>query len=258
MPALTENSLPELHQLYAARRWYELIAPAHRALAAAPHAPELVLLTLRTLVECGLGGPARELLQIRRDLDLSPADRAALRSSLSAVPNGRVTWAELEATFRANLAALASCRPEWRGTEADLRAAVAHVHLHRSLHDHYLLSRRRPGELREWLADLGAGAAELEQCSGTRTQRGATAVVGARLGPLPRLYRDTHHVQLWYSHPLYLLEPDPTCFAAWLHCGDHAEWLADPRVYVFVGPDALAQCTRVWQRHPLLALPGPW
>ncbi len=257
MPAVTENGLPELQQLCASRRWCEFIIRAHRALTAAPHAPDLALLTLRTLVECGLGGPARELLQLRRDLDLSPADRAALRSSLSAVPDGRVTWAELEDMFRKNLAALASCRPEWRDTEADLRAALAHVHLHRSRHGHYLLSRRRPGELREWLADLSGGALGVEQCSGTRTQRRATAVIGARPGPLlRRLYQDTHHVHMWYSHPIYLLEPDPACFVAWLHCGDHAEWLADPRVYVFVGPDALAQCTRLWQRHPRLALPG--
>jgi hypothetical protein len=255
MPALTHAVAPELQRLYAARQWYTFIVRAHRALATDPAAPELAHLTLRVLVELGLGGPALELLQLRRDLGLSQADRAALRSSLGAVPSGRVTWRQLESTFRQNLAALASCRPEWRDAEPRLRGELAHLHLHHTRHGHFLLSRRGPGKLREWLADLST--AGIEPGDPDTARRRTTIIIGTRLGPLLlQLYQDSRHVQMWYSQPLYLAEADLACFAAWLHCADHSAWLNDGRVYVFVGPDAVAQSAALWRHNPRLALPG--
>jgi hypothetical protein len=257
MPASTQNLLPALQRLYDTRRWYELIVRAHRDLALTADAPELVHLTLRALVELGLGGPALELLQLRRDLGRSAADRATLRSSLAAVPNGRVAWSDLEGVFQKNLAALAANRPQWHDAEPRLRAALTQVQLHRSRLGHCLLSRRAPGMLREWLLDLSALELEPGLRAALHGQRHATVVVGARVAPLlAQVYEQTRHVELWYSPPLYLVEPDGTAFAAWLHCADHTAWLSDPRVYVLVGPDAVDQCVRLWERNRRLALPA--
>lgn len=257
MPVLAENVLPALQQLYDSGRRYEFLAQAHRLLAAAPVAPELACLTLRALVELGLGGPALELLQLRRDLGGTAEERAALRASLAALPSGRVPWSELEATFQQNLAALATGRPEWQDAEARLRAVLGPIHLYRSRSGHHLLSRRAPGKVREWLVDLRAPETQSDMSPVAHRKRARAAVLGTRLGPLlPALYRQSQHVELWYSHPLYLLEPDWAVFAAWLHCADHTAWLVDPRVYVFVGPDAVADCARRWAQNPRLVLPG--
>jgi hypothetical protein len=252
MPALTQGVSAELQQLCAARRWYEFLVRAHQELDARPAVPELAHATLRVLVELGLGGPALELLQLRRDLGLTRAEKTAQCSLLAALPAGRLTWPELESTFRRNLAALASCRPAWHDAEPRLRAALAHLHLHRSRAGQFLLSRREPGKLRQWLADLSAAGI----AHNGHTERRTTSVIGARLGPLlPQVYQQSRHVQMWYSQPLYLVETDLACFAAWLHCADHSAWLGDPRVHVLVGPDAVAQSAALWRHNPRLVLP---
>ncbi len=252
----SQETLSELCRLYQSPRKYEFIRRSHAALAETAEAPELARLTLRCLCELGLGGPALELLQNRRDLGLSAAERTTLRASCAALPNGRIPWSECEQTFRNNLAALARGRPQWQGAGPRLQAAVASLQLYRSVQGSYFLSRRDPGGLRVWLADLGGGEAEPQPRSPPRGRLGPTAVIGARVGTmLERIHQDTCHVALWYSHPLYLLEPDPACFAAWLHCEDHSAWLGDERVYVLVGPDVADQCIRLLERKRGLLAP---
>ncbi len=230
----------QLERLYESQRRFSFVQQAHRALSAMPAAPDLAKLTFRALTEMGFAGPATELLQFRRDLCADDEERGRLRSSLDGVPNGRVPWREQAPVFRRNLAALVSGRPEFSEWAQSLPRLLGSVHLHRSRQGQYLLSRREAGALREWLADLSAAEQERDLQLPPREQLGVTAVVGLRVGSvLERIHDDTHRLYLSYSHPIYLIEPDPVHFSAALHCADLSRLLADDRVYVFVGADAV-------------------
>ena len=85
---IAEDVLSELLRLYDSPRKVEFMVRAHAALAAAPAAPELVRLALRCLGELGLGGPALELLQLRRDLGVNAADGVALRAACATAHTG--------------------------------------------------------------------------------------------------------------------------------------------------------------------------
>ncbi|MBP7745198.1 MAG: glycosyltransferase family 1 protein [Phycisphaerae bacterium] len=256
MPTLDEL-MPRLRELFRDGARFDFIAAAHSVLACVSVAPELTRLTLRALAEAGLGGPALELLQVRRDLGVSAAELAALRASCAALPDGRVPWTACEETFQKNFTALAGARPEWREREGQLRALVSGLNLHRTLQGAYYVSRRAPGRLREWVADLTMPEVAAETCAPPDGKVGAAAIVGARAARLvARVCEYTHRVVLWHSAPVYLVEPDPACFAAWLHAEDSSASLTAERLLIFVGPDAIARCAAYWRTHPRLALPA--
>jgi len=232
---------------YQSGRTYHAVQQAHQALSQISAAPRLSEFALRALLELGLGGPARELLQLRPDLasitkqkEPRALARADLEVMLRETPNGRVRWEDCADAFRRNVTALLKHRPHLCELADSVPGVLSGVHLYRTTDGHYHISRRRPGQLREWLPNL---TNEIEQAAlrlPPRGQLGPTAIVGARVGPLMRrVYEDTDNLFLSYSHSLYVLEPDPVRFAAWLHCADHRRLLDDDRVYVLVGGDAV-------------------
>ncbi len=235
-----EELTAQLERLYQSQRRFSFVQQAHRALSAIPMAPDLARLTFRSLTEMGLGGPAAELLQFRRDLCPGDAERARLHSSLDGVPNGRVPWREQTPIFRRNIDALVSCRPELSEWAQSLPRLLGSVQLHLSRQGQCLLSQRKAGALREWLIDLSTVEQERDLKLPPQGKLGATAIVGLRDGSvLERIHDDTHRIYLTYSHPIYLIEPVPVHFSAALHCADLGRLLADDRVYIFVGADAV-------------------
>ena len=246
----------QLADVLRSGRKYHFIEQAHRVLAQVPTAPRLAEMTLRTLLELGWGGPARELLQLRPELGQVRRRHPELEAALVDAPNGRVPWTQREEIFRGNVAVLLRHRPHLRELVESLPQTLTGVHLYRTLEGHYQISRRRPGQLREWLGSLtdeGDGTAlELPP----RGQLGATAVVGVRTGAvLERVYQDSHHLLLTYSHPLYIIEPDPIRFGAWLHCADHSLLLDDERVYFFIGGEGGGRLTELLAENPGLRIP---
>ena len=74
---------------------YAVLDVGRRYLAAVPHDTEIAELVLGGLLDVGLGGLVRELLQLRTDFDQQTAKK--WQAAADAVPVGRVPWAELEA-----------------------------------------------------------------------------------------------------------------------------------------------------------------
>ena len=93
------NQLIELAQ---AGRVYEFVDQSYRYLSHTQADPEIVLLTLQGLVRLGLGGPARELLQARGDLQ-GAVDIQELRQSVVPIATGRVPWNRFDEQSHRNI-----------------------------------------------------------------------------------------------------------------------------------------------------------
>ncbi len=235
---------------------FRFIDQAHRVLTQVDAAPQLSMQAFRVLVELGLGGPARELLDARTDLG-DAATREHLRTAIEALADGDVSWNDCRWTFDRNLEAIRSCRPSLLSLAESAPEMLREVQLHRSIQGQLLISRRGPGKLRSWLADLTTLEDKADLGLPPKGKLGPVAVVGARTGPvLEAVYEHTHHLYLTYSHPLYLIEPDPIRFAAWLHCGDQRRWIEDERVHMVVGPDAFDELSQLLHEKPRLAIPA--
>ncbi|MCP4593665.1 MAG: hypothetical protein GY842_23250, partial [bacterium] len=149
-----EQLTDQLAGLYRAGRRYEFVEQAHGVLAQVGRAPGLVELTLRALLELGLGGPARELRQLRPEVEELLEGNAGLTAALAEAPNGRVPWSRNEAILRTNVAALLKDRPQFRRLADELHNHLAGIQLYRTAEGHDYISRRQPGRLREWLPAL--------------------------------------------------------------------------------------------------------
>lgn len=233
------------------------VEQAHRVLAQVPYAPELAAMTLRSLAKLNLGGPARELIQIRRDLNVTDHDSGDLADALRGLSNGRVPWHQCEDVFTRNVTTLLRRRPDLEGLTKQLPRSLAALHLFRTTDGRFLISRRRePGRLREWLPSLTEEGEEAAVSLPPRGRLGPTAIIGLKLGSLiRRAVEGTHRLCLSYSHPIYLFEPDVARFAAWLHCADHRDLLDDERVHLFVGPNAPERFEMLLTSEPVLAAP---
>ncbi len=244
-----------LERLYQAGRAYDFIAQAHKVLAGDRASPRLAALTLRALTESGLGGPARELIQLHPELKQAAA-AAPYIAALSDLPNGRVAWSDCRETCRRNEEALLRRRPHLRELVDTLPARLARVHLYRTSSGDYYVARRRPGAWREWLCNVSADPRDKDLAVPPREQLGPPAVVGLRVGPLlQRLLADTRNQFLTCSHPLYILEPDLLRFAAWMHVADHTALLDEERVCVFAGEQTAEELERRLTGAPYLLVP---
>ena len=116
---------PTLVALHQEGKRYRFLDLAYRYLAAVDHDPTIALAVLRSLVELGLGGPARELLAHRRDLSDSGLDVEELGRTLAPVPIGRLPWEKLTDQFERNLAALLASRPHIGPGTALFRRALS-------------------------------------------------------------------------------------------------------------------------------------
>ena len=246
----------QLNALYHSGQKFRFIQQVHQILRQVPSAPDLAELLFGALLEQGWGGPARELLQMRPELRSRTAQRPELLEALAQAPNGRVPWGARAETYRQNVAALLERRPHLRDLVAALPATLTGLHLYQAADGRWHVSRRAAGGLREWLPSLAVFDDEMVQRLPPRGQVGPTVIFGVRLGVvLEQVYARTHRLTLSYSHPLYVVEPDPARFAAWLHCVAPGPLLHDPRVYYFVGADAAEQLAALLEADAELAVP---
>lgn len=241
-----------LDELSAKGRYFQVVERAQVALSQFSHAPAVVRLVLHALVKLELGGPARELMQIRGDWSVSEFDSACV----SSLPNGRVPWSEQAELFKLNRDVLLQRQPWLSKVLQDFPDALTGLQLFRTKDGDYQLSlRRQAGALRPWLPALTDD--DPEGCSALppRGRLGVPLVLGVRNGRLiQKLIEDTRELFLSYSHPIYLVEPDVGRFAAWLHSADHTAVFEDPRIYLFVGQQWLADLAALLQRTSALPL----
>ena len=234
---------------------YRFLDQAFAYLGRVESDPAVVLLALEALVKLGLGGPARELLQVRTDLE-PEVDVDGLRKSLTSVPIGRVPWERFCGQFEANRKALAEHHPELAERVSALHESRRRVDLFQTLDGQYHVSTRATGELRSWLPGLLDHAAiaglELPLSAGGP----AAVVVGIALSQLiDRAYGATQPDEGAEGVPLFVVDTDVGRLAAWLHVADRTAVLGDERLYFFVGPDALETYERFLQDNEDIAVP---
>ena len=234
---------------------YRFLDQAFKYLGRVKSDPAVVLLAVSALVKLGLGGPARELLQVRKDLE-TEVDVDGLRKSLTSVPIGRVPWDRLSGQFEANRKALAEHHPALAERVSALHESRRRVDLFQTLDGQYHVSTRATGELRSWLPGLFDHAAiaglELPLSAGGPT----AVVVGIALNQLiDRAYGATQPDEGAEGVPLFVVDTDVERLAAWLHVADRTAVLGDERLYFFVGLDALETYERFLQDNEDIAVP---
>ncbi len=231
------------HQVLTLQRQgevYAMLDMGWRYLAGVPSDSESAEVVLRGLLDVGLGGVARELLQARKDLDRQVVEKWQVE--ISGVSAGRVSWADLKETYRANLAVLLEHQPHLAGIEHELEHALRSVHLYRTSAGHFLLSRRQAGQYRQWLPGITDYAADRKLTVPPLPHGTPVFMDGISLGPLiDRVFEATASTGINRSLPMFLVDADPVHLAAWLHVADRSKLLADERVWVFSGAEALQE-----------------
>lgn len=243
--------------LRSAGQNYRFLDLGYRYLAAVDDDPQITLEIVKALVELGLCGPARELLQQRRDLTGAGIDFSALRRNLDSVPTGRIPWEQLQDRFAANMEVLVRLHPHFRGREAEMRGSLQGFQLFGSRDGLVHLSRREPGRMRTWLPGLtdhaGAEAAE------PRPQDLPQSILIVSL-PLNEFIEHIFAATAGGADPrqtsLFLADSRWHQLAAWLHVADRSAILADPRVFLFGGPDAAAEYERFLSDNEDLEIPS--
>lgn len=231
-------------QLAALRRSGRIDAfvdAASRHLAATGNDPETALLLLQAYVELHLGAAARDLLVARRDLAADPALRGAVEASIAALPDGRIAADRIADQRRRATGLLGSDLARWLEAETADEEAI-----HRSRDGHLHLGRRGDDGAWTW---PGGFALEPDPRAFTIPPTSGQPHVPMLLGcPMGRLLERTieeSRTQRGRSAvPVYLLEPLPERFRAWLGAASRRAALAEPRLRIFVGPDALADYER--------------
>ncbi len=247
------NQLIELAQ---AGRVYEFLDQSYRYLSHTQSDPEIVLLTLQGLVRLGLGGPARELLQARGDLQ-GEVDVQELRQSVVPIATGRVPWSRFDEQAQRNITVLLRLRPELAPLAASLRDSCRELDLFQTTEDQYQLSERPAGSLRQWRPGLMDHRPVAEMDLRLALGGPAPVVAGIAMNALiERVYHATAHEPGAEAMPVYIVDPDIRRLAAWLHIEDRAELLADGRVHFFIGPDALQYYEQLLTTNEDLTIPG--
>ncbi len=219
---------------------YRFLDRGYRYLSVVDMDPPVTLEVLKALVEIGLGQPARELLDHRRDLATAGLDLAGLRKAVALIPTGLVDWRDLAGTFKNNLAALLEAKPVLAPYEQELRTAPRKTQLFRDRYGRLHLSQRPAGGHRQWIPAI-TDHAELGQLEFRRADLAhAVAILGFPTSDLiEQISIATAEGKQAGTAPMYLLDPSSARFSTWLHTNDRRSILRDERVYVFVGHNAL-------------------
>ncbi len=224
---------------------YAMLDAGWRYLAAVASDPEIVTLVLQGLLDIGLGGVARELLQARKDLDRRDvqkwqAQTGAPAQRVQPPAVGRVPWVDLRETYQSNVALLLEHQPHLAGIEKNLEDALRGVHLYQTSDGHFLLSCRRPGQYRQWLPGITDYAHDLKFKLPGLPHGTPLFIDGISLGPMVvGVHEATAVIGINQSLPMFLVDEDLAHLAAWLHVKDQSKLLGDDRVWVFCGPKSL-------------------
>ncbi len=234
-----------LMDLFADGRRDEFVDVGYRFLARIDDDPEIALLVLKSLVEAGLGGPARELLQYRGDLAVRESQIAELRKAVALVPILRVPWESLERQYEANQEVLLAGRPYLNDTAGTLRDSLRNHQLFRDADGELHLALIQDGRMCRWNpafhdpARSDAGRPHLDPAGRP------VVVIGTGLSRLVEdVYEATQPAEGLGTVGVYVIDDDPARVAAWLHTADRTALLGADRVSLFLGPDALAQFER--------------
>lgn len=233
-----------------AKNDYAFCAAVPPYLTACPHDTYVRLMAVRTYLKLNLVEPAQALVQEGLGNDQGDAQLLEARTSINAVPGSRWKWAQQAAMFEANLAALTG-----RGVDVSpIRAAWTRDEFR------YQLYRDSSGEFQvrhllrdgDWRWYPGFGRHSVDDDNRdmpadlARDFPGPYLFDGVGLGRyFERVYTRTIRTFLDYSCALYVIERDPARFAIAFHLNDWAELLADPRVIVFTGTQALNALTQL-------------
>lgn len=254
--AADKDERSRLIELAQGGRLYEFLDQSYRYLSHTQADPELVLLTLQGLVRLGLGGPARELLQSRNDLE-GAVDVQELRQSVVPIGTGRVPWKRFDEQAKRNITVLLKCRPELAPFTASLRDSCRDLDLFQTIDGQYQLSKRPAGSLRQWQPRLMDHRPVSQMDLRLALGGPAPIVAGIAMNSLiDRVYAATAHEPGAEAMPVYVVDPDIRRLAAWLHIEDRTEVLADDRVHFFIGPDALKSYEQLLTTNEDLAIPA--
>lgn len=225
--------------------------PAHRD----PDDAALLLPLLKGLATLRLGAAARRILDLTAQLLPGDIDPVGLAADLASIPTGRLSWDAFARTARENAAALERHRPEVLRAIGDPAEQVADLELHRDVTGgmHLLDLSDEPA----WLGGLVDHRAEATFETPRENGRPIPIqILGLTTGRLlDRTWETSVPPTGDMPRPIHLLETEPRLAAAWLHLGDHRELLADPRVVMMIGPDAVEAWGREMRRRPGVATP---
>jgi hypothetical protein len=261
MPTLTADACRHrLDILLKAGRNYEFLSMAESYLDVCPDDEFIRLMAAREYLKLQLAAPAQDIIEA------APAGGAAseveaIRATLRELPSGIVPWSRHAARFAANLDSL---------TARGMQTSLIHGAWARDQRDYQLfhdanrvaqVRRRRTDGRWQWVPLLGHHVAldEARPLPEGLDRHMPLPILfeGLALGGFfERVHRLTSQTFLGYSCALLVAEADPAMFALVLHLRDWSELLADPRVFLFIGPRGLDQLRDVYAAQPNLPFPG--
>jgi hypothetical protein len=189
----------------------------------------------------------------------------AATEQLAGVPHEIIPWAGGRDRFEKNLASLRSSGEPGQmlaGTLAGLWAELQKdLTLHRANDGNLLVRGTRCDGQRMWIPAALNFANGVEHVADGRSFKGSCPppflIDGVGMGWwLADLYRISEKTFLDYSSAIYLVETNLRALALVLQLHDWSAPLADPRVYLFVGPDAWEVWRDVMAKNPSLPPPA--
>lgn len=226
---------------------YPFISTVETYLAQAPVDYPMRGLAMKALVAKGLLSVAVEVGRACPPTCLEAEQLLAATEQLAAVPNEVVSWQGTRGRFDNNLKALGSRGEAGRmlaGTLAGLWAEMERdLTLHQANDGNVLVRGPRSDGKRIWIPAALDFAHGVERVTDGQALKGTCSppflIDGVGMGWwLADLYRVTERTFLDYSNAIYLVETNLRALALVLHLHDWSAPLADPRVYLFAGPDA--------------------
>lgn len=244
---------------------YPFISTVESYLAQVPEDYPMRGLAIKSLVQKGLFSVAVEIGRACPRSCPEAEQLIAASEQLSRVPSEIVPWRNTQELFTKNLRALRS-RGEPEGTLADVLTSLwtemeRGFTLHRANDGNLLVRGPRSDGARIWIPaalDFAGGVERVDNATALKgTVAPAFLVDGVGMGWwLPVLYAMTNRTFLDYSNAIYIVETNPRALSLVLHLQDWSSPLADPRVYLFVGPQAWESWRDTLTADSVLPLPA--
>ncbi len=201
---------------------------------------------VRALAALEMGAAARRMMALLGTPEKTDA-QDGLRQTLERLPAGLVPWSSRRRRFQANLRALEqrgiATAPLLAAWESPEQNHAARYELHQAGDGNFhIFDTTHASPCKAWLGGLQnfKGAAAGISAEGFQGQlRGPLAFDGLGYGWLiPHILAVSDHSYLNYSPPLYIVEPNLAAVCMVLHLHNWQNWLAGPRLRMFIGADA--------------------